>query len=51
MQARRGFNVELGWKGLMVDDANWTVRTYTGRGEMWGHRGMFMDSIADAKVD
>ena len=30
--------------------ANWTVRTYTGRGEMWGHRGIFMDDIADAKV-
>ena len=49
-QTPSGFNVELGWKGLMVDDANWTVRTYTGRGEMWGHRGIFMDDIADAKV-
>ena len=50
VQSPSGFNVELGWKGLMVDDSNWTVRTYTGRGEMWGHRGMFMDDIADAKV-
>ena len=50
VQTPSGFNVELGWKGLMVDDSNWTVRTYTGRGEMWGHRGVYMDDIADAKV-
>jgi hypothetical protein len=45
-----GFNVEFGWKGLMVDDDTWTVRTYSGRGELWGHTGEFMESIADAKV-
>jgi len=45
-----GFNVEQGWKGLMIpDDDAWTVRTYTGRGEMWGHRGIFMDNSAAAK--
>ena len=37
-----GFNIEFGWKGLMVDDATWTVRTYSGRGELWGHTGEFM---------
>lgn len=46
-----GFNVELGWNGLMVDEAAWSVRTFVGRGELWGHRGAFMDDIADAKVD
>ena len=45
-----GFNVEFGWKGLMVDDDTWTVRTYSGRGELWGHTGEFMESIADAKA-
>ncbi|MCB0997091.1 MAG: VOC family protein [Acidimicrobiales bacterium] len=50
VQSPAGFNIELGWKGLMVDDDTWTVRTYTGRGELWGHRGVFMDDIADAKV-
>ncbi len=44
-----GFNVELGWNGLMIDERTWNVRTYTGRGELWGHRGDFMDSIAEAK--
>lgn len=46
-----GFNMEFGWKGLMLDEATWTVRTYSGRGELWGHTGEFMDAIADAKVD
>lgn len=44
-----GFNMELGWRALQVDDASWVVRTYTGRGELWGHRGDMMDEIADAK--
>lgn len=46
-----GFNVELGCDGLMIDEASWTIRTYVGRGELWGHRGVFMDDIAEAKVD
>jgi 3,4-dihydroxy-9,10-secoandrosta-1,3,5(10)-triene-9,17-dione 4,5-dioxygenase len=46
-----GFNVELGWQGLMVDDASWTVKTWTGRGELWGHRGAFMDDVATAKAE
>ncbi len=46
-----GFNVELGWNGLMIDESTWSVRTFVGRGELWGHRGVFMDNIADAKVD
>ena len=46
-----GFNVELGWKGMMIDEGNWTVRTYTGRGEMWGHRGTFMENLESTKVD
>ena len=50
VQTPSGFNVELGWNGLMVDESNWTVRTYTGRGEIWGHRGIFMDDVAEAKV-
>jgi 2,3-dihydroxybiphenyl 1,2-dioxygenase len=51
VQSPSGFNVELGWNGLMVDDGTWSVRTFTGRGELWGHRGDFMDDIAAAKVD
>lgn len=50
VQNPSGFNLELGWQALQVDDAEWVVRTYTGRGELWGHRGDFMDQIADAKT-
>jgi 3,4-dihydroxy-9,10-secoandrosta-1,3,5(10)-triene-9,17-dione 4,5-dioxygenase len=50
VQSPSGFNLEFGWKGLMVDDRNWSVRTFSGRGELWGHRGDFMDDIAAAKV-
>ena len=45
-----GFNMELGWQALQVDDASWVVRTYTGRGELWGHRGDMMDDIASQKT-
>jgi hypothetical protein len=41
--------MELGWQALQVDDASWVARTYTGRGEIWGHRGDMMDDISDAK--
>jgi 2,3-dihydroxybiphenyl 1,2-dioxygenase len=50
VQSPSGFNVEFGWNGLMVDDRTWSVRTWTGRGELWGHRGDFMDDVAAAKV-
>jgi hypothetical protein len=51
VQSPSGFNVELGWKGLMIDEDAWTVRTFTGRGEMWGHRGVFMENLEAQKVD
>jgi catechol 2,3-dioxygenase-like lactoylglutathione lyase family enzyme len=50
VQNPSGFNMELGWQALQVDDATWVARTYTGRGELWGHRGDMMDDIADAKT-
>jgi hypothetical protein len=43
--------MELGWQALQVDDATWVARTYTGRGELWGHRGDMMDEIASQKTD
>jgi len=50
VQNPSGFNLELGWQALQVDDASWVVRTYTGRGELWGHRGDMMDDIASQKT-
>lgn len=31
-----GFSIEYGWGGLVVDDANWTVKTYSQFSD-WGH--------------
>lgn len=32
-----GFGLEFGWGGLVIDDANWEVRTYSQPSD-WGHR-------------
>jgi 2,3-dihydroxybiphenyl 1,2-dioxygenase len=32
-----GFEIEYGWGGLLVDDADWVVRSYDS-GSVWGHR-------------
>lgn len=34
-----GFGVEIGWGGAVIDDAHWTVRTYS-RLSDWGHEMM-----------
>ena len=46
-----GFDVELGWKGLIVDEASWTVREFGGSGELWGHRGAAMEPITQARAN
>ncbi|MBW2361552.1 MAG: VOC family protein [Deltaproteobacteria bacterium] len=46
-----GFDVEFGWKGLIVDEASWCVREFGGSGEIWGHRGVAMEAITDARAD
>jgi 2,3-dihydroxybiphenyl 1,2-dioxygenase len=40
-----GFELEYGWKGLLIDDATWTATEFSGRGDLWGHRGTTMDAI------
>jgi extradiol dioxygenase len=32
-----GFELEIGWGGVEVDDATWEVRSFD-RGEVWGHQ-------------
>ena len=51
MQSPGGFNVEFGWDGLMLDPDTWVATEWSGRGELWGHTGEFMDDIADAKQE
>jgi 2,3-dihydroxybiphenyl 1,2-dioxygenase len=46
-----GFDVEFGWKGLIVDETTWSVREFSGSGEIWGHRGVAMESITKARND
>lgn len=41
-----GFELEYGWNGILVDDATWTVTEFSGRGDLWGHRGPSMDAIS-----
>jgi len=45
-----GFDVEFGWNGLIIDDATWSAREFSGSGELWGHRGVAMESITDARA-
>lgn len=40
-----GFELEYGWKGMLIDDATWTATEFGGRGDLWGHRGPSMDAI------
>ncbi len=39
-----GCAVELGYAGMLVDEASWVVRE-VGPNELWGHRGPTMDKI------
>ncbi len=44
-----GFGAELGWNGMLIDEASWCVREFSGRGEIWGHRGVAMEEIQAAR--
>jgi 2,3-dihydroxybiphenyl 1,2-dioxygenase len=45
-----GFDVEVGWGAVEVDDDAWVVTEFSGKGDLWGHRGSMMDAIADART-
>jgi len=45
-----GFGVEFGWNGMLIDEATWAVREFSGRGEIWGHRGAAMEAISEARA-
>lgn len=46
-----GFDMEVGWGGVEVDDETWTVTEFQGKGDLWGHRGSMMDEIEAARTD
>jgi 3,4-dihydroxy-9,10-secoandrosta-1,3,5(10)-triene-9,17-dione 4,5-dioxygenase len=45
-----GFGLELGWNGMLIDEAKWSVREFGGKGEIWGHRGAAMEEISEARA-
>ena len=44
-----GFDVEVGWNGMLIDEATWCVLEFSGSGEIWGHGGMAMEEITSAR--
>jgi 3,4-dihydroxy-9,10-secoandrosta-1,3,5(10)-triene-9,17-dione 4,5-dioxygenase len=50
VKAPTGPLVEVGWGAVEVDDATWVVTEFSGKGDLWGHRGSMMDAIADART-
>ena len=39
MQGPSGFQVEIGWDGVLVGD-DWVENEFTGGGDLWGHTGL-----------
>lgn len=49
-EAPGGFGVEFGCNGMLIDEATWAVREFGGKGEIWGHRGVAMEAITEARA-
>lgn len=45
MKGPSGFDIEIGWDGLLVDD-DWVEHEFAGGGDDWGHHGLDADSLA-----
>ena len=50
VQSPAGVDFEMGWGGLHIDEATWSVTEFQGAGDLWGHRGDMMEEIADART-
>jgi 2,3-dihydroxybiphenyl 1,2-dioxygenase len=44
MKGPSGFDVEMGWDGLLVDD-DWVEHEFAGGGDDWGHHGLTAESL------
>jgi 3,4-dihydroxy-9,10-secoandrosta-1,3,5(10)-triene-9,17-dione 4,5-dioxygenase len=44
MQGPSGFDVEIGWDGLLVDE-DWVEHEFAGGGDDWGHHGLDAESL------
>ncbi len=45
MQGPIGFDVEIGWDGVMIDE-HWVENEFAGGGDDWGHHGLDAASLA-----
>jgi 2,3-dihydroxybiphenyl 1,2-dioxygenase len=44
MQGPSGFDVEIGWDGVLVDES-WVENEFAGSGDEWGHHGLDADAL------
>ena len=44
MQGPSGFDVEIGWDGLLIGD-DWVENEFAGGGDLWGHHGLDAESL------
>ena len=44
MRGPSGFDVELGWDGMLVGD-DWVEHEFAGTGDLWGHQGLTAESL------
>jgi 3,4-dihydroxy-9,10-secoandrosta-1,3,5(10)-triene-9,17-dione 4,5-dioxygenase len=44
MKGPSGFDVEIGWDGMLVDD-DWVEHEFAGGGDDWGHHGLDAESL------
>ncbi len=50
MEGPAGFDVEIGWDGLLVDDDDWVEHEFTGDGDLWGHHGLTAEALTPDDV-
>jgi hypothetical protein len=44
MQGPSGFDLEIGWDGVLVGD-DWVENEFGGGGDEWGHHGLDAESL------
>ena len=44
MNGPSGFDVEIGWDGILVGD-DWVENEFTGGGDLWGHAGLGVSTL------
>ncbi len=44
MKGPSGFDIEIGWDGLLVED-DWVEHEFAGGGDDWGHHGLTAESL------